>query len=313
MQPMTDYYPTREHFIEERFPRKEPVIHLDSQERANGPLSEEELQDYERNGFLSFEGYFSSEAVAPFFDELDDIERDSAMCARDQVIMDPNQKKVRSVFDMHKLSSAFDRMTRHPHLLAMVQQLLGSDVYIHQSRINDKSGFCGKGFEWHSDFETWHSEDGMPAMRAVSASIMLTDNNAFNGPLMLIPGSHQAFIPCPGETPDNNWTQSLRKQMVGVPSREDIADLANSGGIKQPTGPAGSLLLFECNTLHASNANMSPWPRSNLFFVYNSVENRMNKPFSGKAPRPSFLATRDNPPPLKAHCGEEQGETLLIS
>jgi ectoine hydroxylase len=296
----TDFYPTRETSTGARFPRNEPIIHASPTQRAEGPLSEKELNEYERNGFLSLEGYFSPEAVAPFFDELDQIENDPEMCRKDQVIMDANQRKVRSVFDMHSLSSAFDRMTRHPHLLSMVQQLLGSDVYIHQSRINDKSGFCGNGFEWHSDFETWHSEDGMPSMRAVSASIMLTDNNAFNGPLMLIPGSHRSFIPCPGETPDDNWTQSLRKQTVGVPPREAIADLANEGGIEQPLGPAGSLLLFECNTLHASNANMSPWPRSNLFFVYNSVDNRLEKPFSGKAPRPHFLAARNNTQPLEA-------------
>ncbi|PXX91631.1 ectoine hydroxylase [Marinobacter vulgaris] len=294
----TDFYPTREGYTKGRFPRNEPVIHADAVQRAEGPLSENELGKYERDGFLSLEGYFSPEAVAPFFDELDQIEKDPVMCQKDQVIMDPDQKKVRSVFDMHNLSSAFDRMTRDPHLLSMVQQLLGSDVYIHQSRINDKSGFCGNGFEWHSDFETWHSEDGMPAMRAVSASIMLTDNNAFNGPLMLIPGSHQSFVPCPGETPDNNWTESLKNQTVGVPPREAVADLANARGIEQPLGPAGSLLLFECNTLHASNANMSPWPRSNLFFVYNSVDNRLEKPFSGKSPRPGFLGARENTRPL---------------
>lgn len=219
----TDFYPTREANKENRFSRKEPVVHASPAQRAEGPLSEKELKQYERDGFLSLEGYFSPDAVAPFFDELHQIEKDPEMCRKDQVIMDPNQHKVRSVFDMHSISSAFDRMTRHPHLLAMVQQLLGSDVYIHQSRINDKSGFCGNGFEWHSDFETWHSEDGMPSMRAVSASIMLTDNNAFNGPLMLIPGSHQSFVPCPGETPEGNWTQSLQnRQWACLPVKPSL-------------------------------------------------------------------------------------------
>jgi hypothetical protein len=43
------------------------------------------------------------------------------------------------------------------------RQLLGSDVYVHQSRVNFKPGFNGQDFYWHSDFETWHAEDGMPA------------------------------------------------------------------------------------------------------------------------------------------------------
>jgi len=37
---------------------------------------------------------------------------------------------------------------------------------------------------------------------------------------------------------------------------------------------------------------MSPWPRSNLFFVYNSVENQLVEPFCGNKPRPDFLGNR---------------------
>ncbi|HBP75798.1 MAG TPA: ectoine hydroxylase, partial [Alcanivorax sp.] len=154
---------------------------------------------------------------------------------------------------------------------------------------------------WHSDFETWHSEDGMPRMRAISASIMLTDNNEFNGPLMLIPGSHHYFVPCQGVTPKDNWKDSLKSQRLGVPSQENLAELVEQGGIQAPKGPPGSLLLFECNTLHASNKNLSPWPRSNLFFVYNSVDNTLEDPYCGHQPRPDFLANRDNTEALAMH------------
>lgn len=195
---------------------------------------------------------------------------------------------------MHELSERFDRLTRDPEILDMVHQLLGSEAYIHQSRINFKPGFHGKGFDWHSDFETWHTEDGMPRMRAVSFSIALTDNTPFNGPLMLIPGSHKKFVPCVGRTPEDNYQHSLKKQELGVPNDRDLAKMADAGGIKAPTGPAGSLIIFECNTLHASNANMSPWPRSNLFFVFNSVENQLVEPFCGNKPRPDFLGNRTN-------------------
>ena len=55
--------------------------------------------------------------------------------------------------------------------MTIAEQILGSQVYIHQSRVNLKPGFKGKEFYWHSDFETWHIEDGMPRMRALSCSI----------------------------------------------------------------------------------------------------------------------------------------------
>lgn len=71
--------------------------------------------------------------------------------------------------------------------------------------------------------------------------------------------------------------------------------------MQAPKGPAGSLLLFECNTLHASNENMSPWPRSNLFFVYNSVDNQLEEPFAAPQRRPEFLGARKNVGQLTMH------------
>lgn len=289
-----DIYPTRQGTHLAPFPRQDPVIHSRNQQRWDGPLAEDTLANYERDGFLWFEGFFSQERVQPFFDDLKEMAQDQRLMDSRQSISDPESGALRSVFAMHALSERFSRLTRDTRILGMVRQLLGGDAYIHQSRINDKFGFQGSGFNWHSDFETWHSEDGMPRMRAISASLMLTDNNEFNGPLMLIPGSHQYFVPSLDKTPEDNWKDSLKAQRIGVPSQENLQWLANRGGIIAPKGPPGSLLLFECNTLHASNKNLSPWPRSNLFFVYNSVENQLTEPYCGNPARPEFLATREN-------------------
>ncbi len=287
-----DAYPTRLDMAMAPFPRLCPVIHGNKETRLAGPLDAASLAQFDRDGFLWLEGFFSSEAVAPFFEELDALERDPALTESDQVITDPDSGSIRSVFAMHQLSERFADLTQNPRLLGMARQILGSDVYIHQSRINDKAGFQGSGFDWHSDFETWHAEDGMPGMRAISMSLLMTENLEFNGPLMLVPGSHRHFIPTVGATPDNNWKASLKNQRIGVPSHEVLSDMIRQHGIVAPKGPAGSLLLFDCNVLHASNRNLSPWPRSNLFFVYNSVENGLVAPYHGSKPRPSFLATR---------------------
>lgn len=295
---MQDHFPTRTGERLDMRPRLDPVVHSRYQQRWDGPLSEDALSLYERDGFLWFEGFFSQERTEPFFDELCEMAKDAALMESEHVIKDPGSGEIRSVFNMHQISERFRRLTQDPRILGMVRQLLGGDVYIHQSRINDKYGFQGRGFDWHSDFETWHAEDGMPRMRAVSASLMLTDNNEFNGPLMLIPGSHQYFVPAVEETPDQNWKESLKSQSVGVPEEGDLRKLANNGNIQAPKGRPGSLLLFECNTLHASNSNMSPWPRSNLFFVYNSIENQLEDPYCGMEPRPEFLAARENIQPL---------------
>lgn len=289
-----DFYPTRLERPTQSFERQDPVVHSSGSDRADGPLSETELAQYERDGFLVFNNFLDQATVRQFREDLRGYEDDDSILRSEGTITEPGKQEIRSIFGIHELSDRFDRLTRDPKILAMVRQLLGSDAYIHQSRINFKPGFHGKGFDWHSDFETWHAEDGMPRMRAVSFSIALTDNTPFNGPLMLIPGSHKTFVPCVGRTPEDNYQSSLKKQELGVPNNRDLATMADQHGIKAPTGPAGSLIIFECNTLHASNANMSPWPRSNLFFVYNSVENQLQAPFCGNKPRPDFLGNRSN-------------------
>lgn len=304
-----DFYPTRLERPAESFERKDPVIHSQGTDRHNGPLSETELARYERDGFLVFNNFLDQETVKRFRDDLRAYENDDSILRSEGTITEPGKQEIRSIFGIHELSDRFDRLTRESRLLDMVHQLLGSDAYIHQSRINFKPGFHGKGFDWHSDFETWHAEDGMPRMRAVSFSIALTDNTPFNGPLMLIPGSHKTFVPCVGRTPEDNYQSSLKKQELGVPNEQDLQKMADQYGIQAPTGPAGSLIIFECNTLHASNANMSPWPRSNLFFVYNSVENQLQAPFCGNKPRPDFLGNRTNIEALEPVSEDERRKT----
>lgn len=99
-------------------------------------------------------------------------------------------------------------------------------MYVHQSRINFTSGFGGAEFDRHSDFETWHARDGMPRPRAVGISLVLTENYAFNGPLMVMPGSHETFVPV-NVTDFAEQSRRLHHITVGIPEqrhREELAD-----------------------------------------------------------------------------------------
>lgn len=299
MRDTQDLFPTRLERKLGMFERIDPVLHCNDKQRTNGPLSTDELDEFDEKGFLSFESFFDQEDMQAFIQELREYEEDEDLKLSEGTILEPGKQEIRSIFGIHQISDRFSRLTRDPRLLAMVQQILGSDVYIHQSRINYKPGFKGKGFDWHSDFETWHSEDGMPRMRSLSCSIILTENGEFNGPLMLIPGSHKYFIPCAGRTPEDNYKESLKSQSIGVPDTASLKQLMLKNDIEAPKGASGSLVMFECNTLHGSNMNMTCWPRSNLFFVYNSIDNTLHSPYCGNKPRPDFLAARKDWSPLK--------------
>lgn len=278
--------------------RQDPIIHPDAGLVIGAALSQHQLKSYQKNGFIFLNAFFPQEEVAQFLREANRMVADPRIAAREEAVIEPGSSEVRSVFMVHRLNEMYGHLAADTRLVDIARQILGSEVYIHQSRLNLKPGFAGKEFYWHSDFETWHIEDGMPRMRALSCVILLTENNEFNGPLMLIPGSHTHYISCVGRTPDDHYKQSLKKQEYGVPDPASLRFLVDRGGIRAPKGPAGSVVFFDCNTMHGSNSNISPYARSNLFFVYNSVENALGVPRFGLAPRPEFIATRSDFSPL---------------
>ncbi|MEX0763235.1 MAG: ectoine hydroxylase [Dehalococcoidia bacterium] len=277
--------------------RPDPVVWSDLNNPPPGPLTAEQLRTFDKNGFLWLEGLFNEDEVKKYQGELERMSNDQTIRDRPTTVIELQSDEVRSIFEMHKQSEIFKEVVKDPRVSDAARQILGSDVYIHQARVNMKPAMSGGGFFWHSDFETWHTEDGMPRARAVSASVALTENNEFNGPLMVIPGSHRTFVSCVGSTPDDNYKNSLRKQELGVPDAESMTKLVEKyGGITAPKGPAGSVLLFDCNIMHGSTENISPWPRSNVFFVFNSVENTLIEPYAGTRPRPEYIATHDFTP-----------------
>lgn len=271
--------------------REDPVVWG----RSNGPLTAEQTAAYAERGYHVHPSLYSPAAAGELLAAAHRL-ADAADPQHDDVILEPGGDAVRSVFRVHRTSDRFKAVCKSPELVGIARQLLGGDVYVYQSRINFKPAFSGKEFFWHSDFETWHIEDGMPRMRAVSVSINLTENHEFNGPLMVAPGSHGTYVRCVGATPEDHYQQSLRKQEYGVPHREALELLVDQGGIVAPKGRPGSALFFECNLMHGSVGNLSPHPRTNLFVVYNSVENAAVAPFGGGRPRPDFLADRDATP-----------------
>lgn len=259
--------------------------------KRQGPLSREQVTTYERDGYVSVPRWLSGDECRVLLEEVERLARQG-----DENVMEPDDVTVRSVFDVHRNSVAAKRVLADDRLAGVAEQLLGSAVSIHHSRINFKPGFRGAPFQWHSDFETWHVEDGMPAPRALSAVVMLCTNYAHNGPLMVIPGSHRTFVRCPSGTHEDHYRESLRAQRYGVPTELTIAMLVGENSIVQVTGEVGTVVFFDSNLMHGSAGNMTPYPRHNMFAVFNSVDNALVAPFGSFAPRPAFLADRECAP-----------------
>jgi ectoine hydroxylase len=282
-----DAYPTRLERPSNPIARREPTVWGRSDD---GPLQDADLYTMASDGYLLRPSSVGPDWLRAMGDDLYRISREAAT-DDPRIIREPGGG-VRSVFQPQLFSDVIAEVITLDTVLPVARQLLGGDVYLHQARINLMPAFTGTGFYWHSDFETWHAEDGMPAMRAVSCSIALTDNHSFNGPLMVMPGSHRIFYPCVGATPAENHASSLIKQEAGVPDHTTLTDAVGRYGIDQITGPAGNALWFDANVLHGSSSNITPYPRSNIFLVFNSTDNTPGQPFSAVAPRPEYLAAR---------------------
>ncbi len=288
-----DRYPTRLADRPALLERSDPVVWPG---HPSGPLSPDELAAHERDGFVTVPDLLTPDEVARFAAELDRLAADPQVQADERTIVEKTSRQVRSIFEVHRISEAVAALVADERVAGRARQILGSEVYVHQSRINYKPGFGGGGFYWHSDFETWHAEDGMPAPRAVSISIALTENFAHNGCLMIMPGSHRTFVSCVGETPPDHYKESLREQEIGTPDPDSLTALADRAGIAMLTGPAGSATLFDSNCMHGSASNITPYPRSNIFVVFNSVENALVAPFAAAEPRPLHVAAREVTP-----------------
>ena len=219
-------------------------------------LTDEQLQDFDDNGFLLFPSLFSSDEMAVLRRSLPQLmAREGPETVREE---DENDS-LRMLFGAHTFDEAFRRLSLNPRLLNPVAQLLRSPVCIFHTRLTPKSGFVGGGWGWHQDFDRWHHADGMQTPRVIMAGLFFDDVTYCNAPLMVIPGSYRRGC---------------------LPVEEDrtidpatIRELVDDGGIEPLIGPAGSVAFVHCNTVHGSTANLSPWPRCIYYINYNSVEN----------------------------------------
>jgi ectoine hydroxylase len=291
---MTDLYPSRCGREPAVLPRLDPVVH--STWREDSPLTREQVARFDADGYLVLDDLFAPAEVESLRRAATAMLANPGALAPETIVRETGSNEVRSIFQIHRQDDTMARLAADERLAGIARFILGDAVYVHQSRLNYKPGFVGREFYWHSDFETWHVEDGMPQMRALSMSVLLVPNGETSGPLMIVPGSHKRYYACAGETPEDNYLSSLRKQELGVPDTETLTRLVAECGIRTATGDAGTVILFDCNAIHGSNGNITPFPRANAFIVYNAASNRLVSPYGAARPRPEFIAAREAAP-----------------
>ena len=245
-------------------------------------LSIENINFFKSNGYLFFDKLFSNKEISNLRIAVEEVCDSNG----ENITPELNGTGVRMIHGTHTYNNSFSNLCRHPRIVEPAEQLLNSQIYIHQSRLNLNKGLGTGGFDWHQDYATWKDIDGLKEPRALMIAVFIDNVTAANGPLLFIPKSHtegviNEFEPVEDKT--GNILMSL--------NRKKLKNLVDSNGIKAGLGDLGSVLFMHCNLVHGSSENISPYSRTLFYVNVSSVENPQTT-FSRK----DFHAGRDFTP-----------------
>ncbi|HTH78083.1 MAG TPA: phytanoyl-CoA dioxygenase family protein [Ramlibacter sp.] len=232
-------------------------------------LTQEQIKFYDDNGYIVLHDVFTP-------DELKIIQEEALVLRTphrghpDANVLEKDGETVRAAWAVEMDSEACARAYRLPRLLGPVRQLLGDDVYLHQSRLNYKAAGKGDIFQWHQDYASW-VHDGIPRgghRDMLTVLVMLDESTTDNGPLRFVPGSHKHNLI---ESFYDTVTTSYPLHIV---PDEYMDKHFSKIPVVEMTGPSGTVVLFCGNLVHSSKENHSPDGRRNLYFAYNRDDNR---------------------------------------
>lgn len=143
-------------------------------------------------------------------------------------------------------------------LADIAADLLGPDVRFHHSKLNFKWNDGRDDVRWHQDAQFYpHTNYGVLAIGAY-----LVDVTMDNGPLTAIPGSHNGPLYDQYDE-QGNWAGCLR--------RDDVAGLPLERA-EHLLGPAGSVTIHNCRTVHSSPPSRVASGRPLLINAYTAAD-----------------------------------------
>jgi ectoine hydroxylase len=212
------------------------------------PMTAQQREEFEENGFLIIRGALSDDEVAFYADAIDRVYGAEKAAGR----LSPEGA-------MHLLSAVTHcpeavGLIDHPRTFPLVWSMIGWNVHIYHSHLDVHPPIRAKKpfrFEWHQDggrqnreFET----DPRPRV-SVKLAYWLSDvSEKGRGNLKVVPGSHRM-----------NW--------IDGPPRRDVEWPEPEGAIEVQVAP-GDVVFFDRRIWHARSDNYSGITRKAMFFGY---------------------------------------------
>ncbi|MEP7208590.1 MAG: phytanoyl-CoA dioxygenase family protein [Casimicrobiaceae bacterium] len=225
-------------------------------------LSERQRESYFQDGFLLLEEFISAEWLERLRASTRQLVEASRVITKSDSVFDLEPDHSAANPRLRRVSSPVDHdpvfwdYAAKSQLGDIVADLVGPAVKYHQSKLNFKWAKGGAEVKWHYDISFWPHTNYSP----LTVGTYLYDCEMDQGPVGFLPGSHRWKMPSQYDE-SGRWTGCL--------SEADVAAL-DVGAARYMVGPAGSLTLHNCRTIHGSPANTSDKGRPLLLYVMTS-------------------------------------------
>lgn len=227
-------------------------------------LEQSQREFYFENGYLLLERVIPDEWIEKLRRTTDAVIEDSRAISKSDSVWDLEPKHTAESPRLRRLTSPNDydetywAYATSDVLLDILEDLIGPDIKFHHSKLNFKWAKGGEEVKWHQDIQFWPHTNYSP----LTVGTYLYDCGPHQGPLMVIPKSHNGELYNQYDD-SGNWVGHV----VGTAQDE----LKNASGVELP-GPAGSLTIHNCRTLHGSLKNQSDNGRPLLLNVYSAAD-----------------------------------------
>ena len=228
-------------------------------------LTQAQRESYFSEGYLYLERAISDEWIARLRAATEELVERSRKVTQSDTIFDlepkhrPDAPRLRRVSNPVEQHPVFWDYCLKSVLPDIVADLVGPDVKFHHSKLNFKWAQGGEEVKWHYDISFWPHTNYSP----LTVGTYLYDCGMEQGPLAVLPKSHLLDPMLSQYDGKGNWTGCL--------SAADVARLDTSKTVYL-TGPAGSLTIHNCRTLHSSPKNESDLGRPLLLNTMTSAD-----------------------------------------
>jgi len=220
-------------------------------------LTSDQIAFYKHNGYVMVEDAVTPEQLNRMREITYDLIEKSRGVTESNDIYDldeghsPAQPRLTRIKLPHRQNPYFWDVLKNSRMTQVLNNLLGPDTMIQTSKLNTKAPGGGAAVEWHQDWAFYpHTNDDMLAF-----GLMLEDVDQANGPLQVIPGSHNGSVLA---------HTNADGVFCGAVDPAD-PDFHHDKAVTL-TGKAGSMTVHHARTLHGSAPNVSDRNRLILFY-----------------------------------------------